>query len=286
MHFLHSYSPSPILLHWNFLTVRWYGLLMVVAIASGLFVTLRLARQYGISKERVYDLAFYLVIASIIGARIYAVLLFPKYYVERPLEIFQVWKGGLAIHGAIFAGILTLWWYTKKKKISFWLFADILAPALTLGQVIGRWGNYFNQELFGTPTSLPWGIPIDLANRPAGFENFEFFHPTFLYESILNLLVFFVLLAFHALRLKKKESKNKNQESGNVITYKLVPTSWYLQAGNITLLYLILYSLIRIFMEQFRIDETPMLFEIRLPILVSISIIIVAIVLFSRLKKK
>ena len=303
MNFLHTFHPQPILFEYGFIKIHWYGLLMVIAIFVGIFITVKLAKRYGFSKDHVYDLVFYLVIFSLLGARIYAVLLFPSYYSQYPLEIFQVWKGGLAIHGAIIGGIITLYYYAQRKKQSFWLWADILVVPLALGQAIGRWGNYFNQELFGKPTNLPWGIPIDTLSRGA-FSKFEFFHPTFLYESILNFIVFIVLLTLHIHRIKKQETMNKHpltptlshdgerESSAPSLIYKnergriLEIRNWKLEISTITLLYLIFYSLIRIAMEQFRIDETPQFFGMRFPIIISGLIFIASIILYFYFLRK
>ena len=137
---------------------------------------------------------FYLVLFSIIGARFYHVLFFNwVYYQDHFLEIFQIWQGGLAIQGAILASIFTLLICAKKYQLKFYQLSDWLAPALILGQSLGRWGNYFNQELFGKPLEAWYAIQISLENRVAGFEDFTYFHPTFFYESILNLVLFNLL---------------------------------------------------------------------------------------------
>lgn len=272
MAFLHYYNPQSILFEFGFIKVHWYGLLMMIAIFIGIFLVAALAKKYGIKKDDVYDLAFYVVIFGLVGARVYAVLLFPEHYFSNPLEIVQVWKGGLAIHGAIIGGILALFWHCKKKKQPFWLWADLIVPALALGQAVGRWGNYFNQELYGTPTTLPWGIPISPENRVPEFSSYEFFHPTFLYESVLNLIVFLILISMHYYKLRK-QSVICNPQSNNTIPQT---TNYKLQTGNIALIYLILYSIIRIAMEQFRVDETPVVFGIRLPVLVSFIILAAA----------
>lgn len=287
MSFLHAFNPQPILFQFGFIKIHWYGLLMMIAIFVGIFLVAALAKKYGIKKDDVYDLAFYLVIFGLAGARIYAVLLFPSHYFSNPLEIIQVWKGGLAIHGAILGGFFALLWHCKKKKQPFWLWADLIVVALALGQAIGRWGNYFNQELYGTPTTLPWGIPISPEFRAGAFRFFEYFHPTFLYESVLNFIVFIILLSLHYWRMKnstfakasadKQESEIKELEPG---THNLKP-----HYGNIALLYLIFYSLIRIAMEQLRVDETPLAFGIRLPIVMSLVLLAGAGYVLMRKKK-
>jgi len=266
--FLHTFEPQPIAFQLGFIRLYWYGIFMVLGIFFGIFLLLWLAKKYGIDRDSVYDFAFYLVIFSLLGARIYAVLLFPSHYSENPLEIVQVWKGGLAIHGAVIAGMLTLWWYARKKQQPFWLWADMLVLSLSFGQVLGRWGNYFNQELFGTPTNAPWGIPIEPQNIPQEFQGFTHFHPTFLYESILNFCVFLVILFLHTRRMRDTDKQTRKY-------------------GNIALVYLILYSFVRIAMEQFRIDETPVFLGLRFPVFISIVIISASIAfLFQKNSKK
>ena len=300
MAILHSFHPQPILFQIGPVAIHWYALFIVLGIIAGLFFVLRLSKHYGFTADDVYDLAFYLIIFSVLGARLYMILLFPDFYLSNPLEIFKVWNGGLAIHGTIFAAILTLFCYCRMKKQNFWVWGDILVVALALGQAIGRWGNYFNQEVYGAPTNVAWGIPIDLANRAAGFKDFEFFHPTFLYESILNLVLFFLLLSLHVYRIRKKGPGIMNQESGISPSPQPSPRvgegeeergkskigNWKLEIGNLSLVYLIGYSAIRIIMEQFRIDETLMVFGIRFPVLVSAGVIVVAVGLLVRRSRK
>ncbi|MFA5022416.1 MAG: prolipoprotein diacylglyceryl transferase [Patescibacteria group bacterium] len=273
INFFHHYLPQPILFQLGFLQIHWYGVFIVLAAVLGLLVVLKLAKRLAVDSDEVYNLGFYLLIFSLLGARVYAVFLDWNYYYHNPFEIIAVWHGGLAIHGAIFAGILVLIFYTHpltltffpkgergRERISFWLWADLIAPALALGQAIGRWGNYFNQEVFGKPTDLPWGIPISLANRPSQYLNFQYFQPTFFYESALDLLNFFVLL-FLFYRLKNKKS------------------------GIVFLVYLIIYSSIRIGLEFLRVDQTLIIFGVRLPILVSLAVIIVSLVLLIKRNK-
>jgi len=256
INFLHTFNPQPILFQLGFLKIHWYGVFIVLGIACGLFVVLKLAKKVSVSSDEIFDLGFYAIIFSLIGARVYAVFLELDFYLSHPFEIIAVWHGGLAIHGAIIGGVSTVLVYCYFKKKFFWLFADLVAPALALGQAIGRFGNYFNQELFGGPTNLPWGIPIALQNRPEQFLNFQYFHPTFLSESVLNFFNF-CFLVFLFLVIKGK--------------YKVLGIKYQ---GVIFLVYLINYSLIRICMEILRQDPTPEFFGVRLPILVSLLIII------------
>jgi len=260
INFLHNFSPQAVLFDFGWFKIYWYGVFIVLGIIAGLNVVLRLAKKNQINSEEVYNLGFYLIIFSLIGARIYAVFLDLPYYLQNPEEIIAVWHGGLAIHGGILGGALTLIIYSYKKNQSFWKWADIIAPAIALGQTIGRFGNYFNQELFGTPTSLPWGIPIDLPNRPLSYLSARYFHPTFLYESILNLVNFLILIFVWERGVKK--------------------------SGIIFGIYLINYSIIRILMEFLRTDKAPELLGIRWPVLMSLGLIIFGLTLVFKRKIK
>ncbi len=257
INFLHTFNPQPILFQLGFLKIHWYGIFIVLGITFGLLVVLKLGKKQKISSDEVFDAGFYGIIFALLGARVYAVFLEIGYYLENPFEIIAVWHGGLAIHGAIIGGLIAALIYCHFKKQNLWQWADITAPALALGQAIGRFGNYFNQELFGLPTNLPWGIPITLQNRPFQYLNEQYFHPTFLYESVLNLINFVMLLVLVFLINKKnQEFRIKNQ-------------------GFIFFIYLINYSLIRIAMEFLRVDPTPEILGMRLPILVSLGTIII-----------
>ena len=264
--FLHTFHPSPIIFSFGNLSIYWYGLFIVSGILAGLFVSMKLAKKFGIDQNKIFDLAFWLIIGGIIGARLYHIALELPYYSQHLSQIVKVWQGGLAIHGAIIAGVILLYFFARKEKINFWLLAGIFTPGIALGQAIGRWGNYFNQELFGKPTNLPWGIPIDLMNRPNDYLSADFFQPTFLYESLGDLAIFAILLII-ALKLAKKK----------IINNKILILS-----------YLILYSILRFAMEFFRTDYTPLVFGIRWPQIASVLIIIaaVAIIFWPKTKKR
>lgn len=268
INFLHNFIPNPILLEAGFISLHWYGLFVVSGILATLLVTVELAKKFNISSDKVYNAGFYIIIFGLIGARVYSVFLDLPYYLQNPLHIFAVWQGGLAIHGGLIGAGLAIWLITKKSNSSFWTWADIAVPGAALGQAIGRWGNYFNQEIFGTPTDRSWGIPIDMANRPAQYLSSQYFHPTFLYESILNIINFVILLLLFKLLLNKD--------------YKLKTGS-----GIIFLIYLINYSIIRFSMEFLRTDVMPEFFGLRVSALVSLVIIIGSLgVLILRLKKR
>jgi len=149
------------------MSIRWYGVLIMAGVILGLFLAGREAKRQAVSIEFIYNLFFYLLISAIIGARLYYIIFSWYLYRDNMREIFAFWHGGLAIHGAVIGGIVTGLIYTRLKGFSFWLAADICAPSLILGQAIGRWGNFFNQEAFGRPTNLPWGIFLfNTYNKP------------------------------------------------------------------------------------------------------------------------
>jgi len=224
-----------------------------------MLVILKLSKYYKINQEVIFDLIFYLMLAGIIGARIYDVLLEFSYYAEHPINIFKIWQGGLAIHGGIIAGIITLWIFSKKQKLNFWKITALAVSVMPLAQAMGRWGNYFNNELFGLPTSAPWGIPVLPENKIMEFYDYSFFHPTFLYESIGNLIIFIFLIVLNIWMIRSKKMKN--------IYYQIILST-----------YLILYSLLRFSLEFIRIDITPSFIGFRIPQIASMIIILVVVI--------
>jgi phosphatidylglycerol---prolipoprotein diacylglyceryl transferase len=227
-------SPGPIFLDWGFITLRWYGLLIASAVLIGVSLSAYLAKRRGVDPDLLNDLAIWLVVAAIPAARLYYVAFEWKNYVNRPEEIFAIWHGGIAIHGAILGGSLAAFIFSRLKRVSFWQLTDLVAPSLILGQAIGRWGNFFNSEAFGRPTDLPWKLYIPLAQRPPGYTQFEYFHPTFLYESLWNLGVFVLLMVLFFRGLKGR-----------------LP----LKVGTLFMVYLATYSLGRFWIEGLRMDS-------------------------------
>lgn len=251
--FLHTFNPSSIMAAIGPINLYWYGFFILLATSAALTVCLYLAKLYQIKADIIIDLAFWLIISGLIGARLYEVLLELPYFLTNPLDIFKIWQGGLAIHGAIIGGLIALWLFAKKHHHNFWQLAAITVTVLPLGQAIGRWGNYFNQELFGYPTARPWGIPIDPVHRPWQYLNYDYFHPAFLYESLGNLIIFLILISLQIWIIKKQ----KLSES----SYPLCVMS-----------YAILYSSLRFAAEFIRIDATLIIFGLRFPQLVSLLI--------------
>ncbi|HOJ88147.1 MAG TPA: prolipoprotein diacylglyceryl transferase [Pseudothermotoga sp.] len=212
--------------------LRYYSVLILSGIILSYYLARTRAKKEKIILEQLDELIFYSVIFGIVGARLFYVIFNWRFYQKNPLEIFMVWHGGLAIQGAVVFAIITFILYTRfKKNVTFATFQilDLGAAYLPLGQAIGRWGNFFNYEAFGTPTDLPWKMYVPTRFRPFGYASFEYFHPTFLYESIWDLLVFLLLT-----RYMNKYRKN---------------------FGEVFSLYLCFYSLGRICIERLRLDS-------------------------------
>jgi phosphatidylglycerol:prolipoprotein diacylglycerol transferase len=228
--------------------VMWYGILISIGVVLGTVLALREAERIGIGEDNLIDLLLYAIPLALIGARVYYVVFTWDYYRENFKEIFHFRGGGLAIHGAIIAGIIVAVVFAQKRNLDFWKIADACAPSLALGQAIGRWGNYINQEAYGIPTDLPWGIIVD------GIK----VHPTFLYESLGDFAIFLFLIWYR---------RNKPKVSGEVF-----------------LLYLMLYSTIRFFIEGLRIDSL-MVGPLRVAQLVSIIGIVISLVYFNMRRK-
>lgn len=226
------------------LSIRWYGILISTGIMVGIFLAYNEAKRLGKNPENIIDLALWCVPAAVIGARIYYVVFEWDQYNGDFMRMINIREGGLAIHGALIAAVLTGYIFTRVKKMNFWESADIVAPSIIMGQAIGRWGNFINGEAHGGPTDLPWGIMVD------GMK----VHPTFLYESLWDLGVFFILIFY---RRKKKVN------------------------GELFLLYGILYSLGRFWIEGLRTDSL-MFMGMRVAQLISIAIIVVfSIILYA-----
>ncbi|MDD3284687.1 MAG: prolipoprotein diacylglyceryl transferase [Patescibacteria group bacterium] len=244
-------NPNPIFFEIGFVRIYWYGLIMISAIITGICVIIKISKNKSYDLDKLWDLFFYLILFGVIGARLYQVLFFNwNYYQNNFLEIFSIWNGGMAIQGTIIACIITLFVYSKKHKLYFLEYADLLVVALPLGQAIGRWGNFFNSELYGRVSNFPWAIYIKSTGN--------FHQPLFFYESILDLILFFILLHIY------KKS---------------------LHYGYVFYFYIFGYGIIRFFMEFLRIDNTPTIYNIRLPQIISAVFVIISGFLLYLTKK-
>lgn len=226
------------------LTVRWYGILIASAILMGTYLALHEAEKKGWNLDHFLNVIIYALPAAFIGARLYYVIFNWEYYSRYPREIPAIWHGGLAIHGGLIGALLVGCIVLRKYRLNFWQGVDIVSPSIILGQAIGRWGNFFNQEAYGyvvDPEKIPWAMYIDGAYR----------HPTFLYESLWNLAVFLFLLWFR----RRKGLKN----------------------GDVFLMYLILYSVGRFFIEGLRTDSLMLTPTIRVAQGISIIAVVVAV---------
>ncbi|WP_279289001.1 prolipoprotein diacylglyceryl transferase [Anaerosolibacter carboniphilus] len=231
------------------LSIRWYGILISLGIVLATLLAIHRAKKENINEERILDLVLITVPSAIIGARLYYVIFNWSYYQGDFFRMINIREGGLAIHGGVIAGIIVGYFFCKYHKLEFWKIADIVAPSIILGQAIGRWGNYVNQEAYGGPTDLPWGIVVDGTKV----------HPTFLYESLWNFMVCVFLLWYD--RRKKFQ-------------------------GELLLLYGILYSVARFFIEGLRTDSL-MIGPFRTAQLVSLTTIVVfGYILFMKRKRK
>jgi phosphatidylglycerol:prolipoprotein diacylglycerol transferase len=232
--------PLPFL-HTSF-HIYFYGILIMVGVVAAAFLGQAEATRRGINPDYIWDALFWVVLAGIIGARLWHVFSPPpsmveqgittKWYLMHPLDILNIRNGGLGIPGAIIGGALALWLYCRNKKISFLTLTDTVIPGVALAQAIGRWGNFFNQELYGKPTSLPWKIYIDPVHRVPGYQNYDYFHPLFLYESIWNV----VNMAFLLWMSRHFEE--------------------WLKPGDLFFVYMIMYSIGRFSLEFLRLDAS------------------------------
>ena len=254
------------------ITIHFYGVIIMIGVLLAGWLATKLAVKYGQNPDIVWDALPWILIVGIIGARIWHVLTpsasllsrgWNSYsYFKNPIEILTIWNGGLGIPGAIMGGSLALYFYCRKTKVNYALFMDILAPGLALGQAVGRWGNFINQELYGAPSNLPWAITIDPAYRLPAYQNVATYHPLFLYESLWNLMNMGLLLW-----IGKKFSE-------------------ILKPGDIMLTYLIVYPLGRFMLEFLRLDTSPVAGLNANQTLMGITALAASIALLIRLRNR
>ncbi len=254
------------------LTIQLYGVLIMLGALAAAWLSTKEAKRRGIKSDVVWDMFPWLIIGGIIGARLWHILtpsaslvaqgITTWYYLTHPLDAIAIWKGGLGIPGAVVGGAVALWLYTRKRKMSFGAWTDIIAPGLALAQAIGRLGNYVNQELYGAPTDLPWALTIDEAHRLPEYIDQATYHPLFAYEAIYNLINMAVLLWI-------------GRKFGD-----------RLKTGDIFLTYLIIYPVGRFLLEFLRLDPSPVAgININQTIMAVIAVVATAALIFRHRKK-
>ncbi len=222
--------------------IYYYGIILMLGVVGASFVANAEAQRRKQDQDFLWDSLVWMVVGGVVGARIWHVLTPPpsmvergitfQYYLTHPLDAINLRAGGLGIPGAVIGGLLALYIYARRKNEKFITWVDIIAPGLALGQAIGRWGNFVNQELYGAPTDLPWAIFIDPVNRLPEYADIGYYHPIFLYEALWSLATMFLLL-WLARRFAKK-----------------------LIDGDIMLVYLMAYPIIRILLDFLRLDAS------------------------------
>ena len=250
------------------ITIHLYAIAIMTGVVLGALLAQKEATRRRQDGALVWDMLVWVLIAGIIGARLWHILtptpsaiaqgITTEYYLTHPLEAIAIWNGGLGIFGAVAGGAIALFFFTRRHHLSMLMWLDILAPSVALGQAIGRWGNFFNQELYGAPTNLPWAIYIDPQHRLAGFENFAYYHPLFLYEMLWN-LASVVFLLWLARRFASR-----------------------LKTGDIFMVYLMTYPLIRFLLEFLRLDSSELAGINANQMLALVIFIVAGLILFLR----
>jgi prolipoprotein diacylglyceryl transferase len=250
-------SPSDGVWHLGPLPLRAYALAIILGIVVAIWVGERRFVARGGRAGQVSDIAVWAIPFGLVGARIYHVATNPEFYFgdgKDPIQALYVWEGGLGIWGAIAFGALGAYLGCRFAGVRFTSFLDAVAPGVVLAQAIGRWGNYFNQELFGKPTDQPWGLEIDLDNRPEAYLEYSTFHPTFLYESLLCIAVAIIIV--------------------------LADRRFQLGRGRVFALYVALYTAGRAYIEDLRIDDAHEFAGYRLNIWVALGLFVLAVAYF------
>ena len=251
-------SPSSGTLHLGPLQLRAYGLCIALGVYAAVSLTARRYRQRGGDPALITAIAIWAVPAGIIGARLYHVATDYQLYFGKgmhPINALKIWDGGLGIWGGVLLGVAVGAIVARRHRADVRMLFDCVAPALALAQAVGRWGNWFNQELFGRPTSLPWGLRISPSHRPVGYELVKTFHPTFLYESIWDLCVVGICL--------------------------FVERRFRLRRGTLLAVYVATYTFGRFFTEYLRIDKAHKIGPLRLNDWTSIVVFVVAVAVLA-----
>jgi len=236
------------------LSIKWYGVLIGIGVLLGLWMAIRESKRRGVNEEVFMDLILIALPSAILGARIYYVLFNLDYYSKHVIEIPQIWNGGLAIHGGLIGAFIASYYFAKRRGISFWKLADIAAPSILVGQMLGRWGNFMNQEAHGGPVTRSFleslHLPTWIINQM--YIDGTYYHPTFLYESLWSFIGIIVLLLLRRVNLRR---------------------------GEMFLTYLIWYSVGRFFIEGLRTDSLMLTDTIRMAQFISVVIIITSIII-------
>ncbi len=243
-------------------SMHWYTLLIIVGVSVCYFLVSREAKRMGISNDFIFNLAFWVIIFGILGARLYYVIFRFDLYKDHLIDIFKIWEGGLAIHGGIIAGLLTMYVYCKKYKVRLTLMTDLVVPGLIIAQAIGRWGNFFNQEAYGVRVALSTlknlKIIPNFVIEGMRIGNI-YYHPTFYYESLWCLLGFIILLIVRRLK--------------------------YTKVGQTTAVYMMWYGVGRFFIEGLRTDSL-MLGGFKVAQLVSIALFVIGLLMTMIISRK
>ena len=250
-------SPSQGVWYLGPIPLRAYGIIIAAGMIVGVWWTARRYRDRGGNPDTLYDAALWAIPLGVVGARIYHVITSPDAYFGPggdPMLAFQIWRGGLGIWGGVAFGALGVYIAVKRAGVRLGPIADSLAPALLIAQAIGRWGNWFNQELFGAPTTLPWGLQIDAARMPAGYPAGTLFHPTFLYECLWNLAAAALIVWLD----------RRHRFAG----------------GQVFGLYLMAYTAGRCWIEMLRIDDAHRVLGLRLNVWTSLLVFALGLLVF------